>query len=101
MPGVHRNGDKRFCTGSTTVVGNSTVFVNNKLWAVEGDSCDHGDGALIAVYGPKNVYVQNKLVICAMGDAAGSDDKKHVRGQTDPKEHSTNTIVYGGAAGGG
>ena len=39
--GAHRQDDLRTCGAKTVVVGQSSVFVNNKLWAVEGDICDH------------------------------------------------------------
>lgn len=75
------------------------------LWAVEGDLDDHCDeGALQAVYGSKNVYIEGKLVICAMGDIAAPDnscDNIHPTGATDPKGHSNDVVVYGGGAGGG
>jgi hypothetical protein len=106
MPGAHRNGDSRFCGASTIVVGQSTVFVNGILWAVEGDKDSHCfEGDLQAVYGAKNVYIENKLVICAMGDAAADDhagcEVLHPSGATNPRGHSGDVQVYGGAAGGG
>lgn len=71
MPGVHREEDKRFNNSKTIVIGQSTVFVNNKLWAVEGDiSTKCEEARLIPIYGQKNVYIEGKLVICAIGDAA-------------------------------
>lgn len=105
MPGAHRNGDSRFCGASTIVVGQSTVFVNGILWAVEGDKDTHCFmGELSAVYGARNVYIEGKRVICAMGDIA-SDDMAgcfvlHPSGSTNPKGHSPDVQVYGGAAGG-
>jgi hypothetical protein len=101
MPGVHRQDDSRFCGATTVVSGQSSVFVNNKLWAVEGDLNTHGAGQLVPVYGPKNVYVENKLVICAVGDKSEPDDYPHPPGNPDPKGHSMDVVVYGGAAGGG
>lgn len=106
MPGAHRNGDDRFCGAITNVIGQNNVKVNGILWAVEGDIDDHcGEGALQAVYGAKNVYINNKLVICAMGDIAAPDREdceiKHLTGATNPKGHSMDVVVYGGGAGGG
>lgn len=94
MPGCHRNGDSRFCGADTIVQNQSTVFVNNKLWAVEGDPEHHGEGRLIAVYGAKNVYINNKLVICAVGDKAGGDLAGHPAPPTDPSQASGDTYVY-------
>lgn len=106
MPGAHRDTDSRFCGAKTIVQGQSTVRVNGLLWAVEGDKDTHcNQGELIPVYGTKNVYIENKLVICAMGDFAASDKLacfvKHPAGATNPKGHSPDVIVYGGGAGGG
>ena len=101
MPGVHRNGDSRFCGATTTVTGQSTVRVNGKLWAVEGDPSSHGAGNLQSVYGAKNVRINGKSVICAVGDKASGDLEDHPVPPTDPKGHSTNVLVYGGGAGGG
>jgi uncharacterized Zn-binding protein involved in type VI secretion len=101
MPGAHRHGDSRFCGASTIVEGQSTVYVNGKLWAVEGDPETHIDGNLIAVYGAKNVHAEGKLVIVAVGDKATPDDAGHPGPPTDPKGHSSDVSAYGGAAGGG
>jgi hypothetical protein len=74
MPyGAHRHGDLRTCGATTIVTNQTTVFVNNKLWAVEGDMNTHGDGALVAVTG-STVFVQDKLVIVHGPDNAFPDD---------------------------
>lgn len=106
MPGAHRDGDSRFCGAITNVTGQSSVFVNGILWAVEGDLDSHcNEGALIASYGAKNVYIEGKNVICAVGDTADSDHEacfiEHPPGATDPLGHSSDVGVYGGGAGGG
>jgi hypothetical protein len=105
MPGAHRDDDDRFCGAITIVTGQSTVFVNNKLWAVEGDLDTHcNEGALIASYGPKNVFIGGKNVICAVGDTAAPDNScaiPHPGPPTNPRGHSMDVVVYGGAAGGG
>ena len=95
MPGAHRNNDLRYCGAITEVIQQSTVFVNDELWAVQGDTCDHADGLLYAVYGAKNIYVENKLIICAPGDKATPDDFGHTSPQVDPSTASSDTIVYG------
>ena len=97
MPGAHRDTDKRKCDAATEVVGNSTVFVNNLLWAVEDDVCDHGGGRLKPVTGPPIIYVENKFIICAPGDTTKEIDLKlHPPGANDPAGSSTDTFVYGG-----
>ena len=101
MPAAHRDTDLRFCEAKTTVVGQTSLTVEGKLWAVEGDPNSHGDGKLKAVYGPQTVTIEGKKVICAVGDTAGGDKHEHSPGQTDPKEHSLKVLVYGAAAGGG
>lgn len=94
MPGIHRNQDNRFCGALTTVVGQSNVYVNGKLWAVENDPETHGNGQLVATYGQKNVYINGKHVICAVGDSAVADNALHVPPDTYPKGHSSNSNVY-------
>lgn len=99
MPGAHLNGDLRKCGATTIVLNQSTVFVNGKLWSVEGDKDTHCVmGTLSAVYGPKNVYIEGKHVICAEGDTAGDDLAGcfvlHPAGSTDPVGHSPDTFVY-------
>jgi len=95
MPGAHRDEDLRFCSALTTVTNQNDVYVNNKLWAVEGDPETHGNGQLIAVYGEKNVYIHGKHVICAVGDQAQPDDANHPPPPTDPETASPNVFVYG------
>jgi hypothetical protein len=101
MPGAHRHADSRFCGATTRVVGQSSVLVNGRLWAVENDPNTHGQGLLNAVYGNPCVTIEGKYVICAVGDTAGADRREHSPGQTDPRGHSNDVLVYGGAAGGG
>jgi hypothetical protein len=61
MPGAHRNNDGRICGATTTVVGQSTVFANGELIAVDGDPNTHGGGGLIAANA--NVYIEGKLAV--------------------------------------
>jgi len=95
MPGAHRNGDKRFCGAKTEVGLQGTVKVNGHLWAVHGDECDHIKGKLKAVYGARNVYIEGKRVIVAVGDVAGGDKKGHPLPPTDPRESSGDVFAYG------
>lgn len=95
MAKAHRDGDKRKpgCGASTTVEGQTTVKVNGKLWAVNGDPNSHKEGKLIAQTGTKDVYVEGKLVI-VIGDTAGSDDAGHSPSDTDPDGHSDDVSAY-------
>jgi len=74
MPGVHRHGDNRSCGATTTVTGQSTVFVEGKLFSVNGDPNTHGSGALIA--SGTTVSVNEKPVII-IGDNASTDSLAH------------------------
>ena len=70
---AHRHDDKRKCGGTTKVIGQSTVFVNNKLWAVAGDTVKtHESGGLIPT--GETISINNILVICHTPDLAIPDD---------------------------
>lgn len=99
MPPCHRNTDLRYCTAQTTVLGQTTVFVNNLLWAVYWDPSDHLQGNLIPFYPPRNVFVNKLNVICAPGDHAICDLLFHCPTFTWPMTGSPNTFVYAGAGG--
>ena len=72
MAQAHRQDDLRACGAKTVVVGQDFVYVNGKLWAVEGDPDDHGGGGLIAtVIG--ELYINGKKAI-AVGDPANPDN---------------------------
>ena len=94
MPGAHRQDDKRFCDGTTIVTNQTTVFANDKLWAVQGDEDSHLMGKLVASTGTKNVYIEDKLVIVAVGDIASSDMAGHPTGPSNPKEKSSDVSAY-------
>lgn len=94
MPGAHRDSDKRFCGARTVVSGQSTVFVNSLLWAVDGDPNTHGGGLLVAKYGKKNIYINKKLIIVAVGDEATPDGRGHRTGTTNPLGRSGNVFAY-------
>lgn len=92
MPyGAHLNGDSRNCGATTIVTGQSTVFVNGKLWAVEGDKNSHGNGDLIPVTG-HTVIVEGKEVIVNGPDNASADDASHPNPQT--AAGSGDTLIY-------
>lgn len=105
MPPVHLDTLLRFCGAATQVIGQSTVFGNNKLVAVEGDKDTHNDGGdLIQRYGLGNIIIEGKKMIVAMGDTAAPDSigsVVHPFSPTDPREGSNNIFAYDGLAGGG
>jgi hypothetical protein len=102
MPGIHRDGDARFCKDLTKVTGQTTVFVENKLVAVEGDQIVGGGAPLKSVV-KGTVFINGKKVIVAVGDRSlpSRDSKKHPVPPTFPKDHSKTVILYGGGTGGG
>lgn len=103
MPGAHRDQDSRFCGGKTTVTNQTTIYVNNQLWAVEGDEvADHGGGgSLKSVMGGSSVLIENKPIIVAVGDTTlNNDNQGHSPGQADPQGRSSNVFAYESGAGG-
>lgn len=72
MPPAHRHGDARICGATTVVVGQSSTYVDGRLWAVAGDINTDGDGQLIpSVAG---VEIEGKRVIVHAPDSAMPDD---------------------------
>jgi hypothetical protein len=94
MPGAHRNTDSRFCGAATIVQNQSTVYVNDLLWAVNGDPNNHGAGNLNAVFGELNIYIEDILIIVAVGDEAAGDNFLHPTGSTNPSGSSTDVFAY-------
>jgi uncharacterized Zn-binding protein involved in type VI secretion len=68
---AHLHGDLRTCGATTVVVGQSSVYVDGKLWSVNGDPNTHGSGALISA---SNVKIEGKGVIVHRPDDASADD---------------------------
>jgi hypothetical protein len=100
MPKVHRDTDSRVCGAKTIVLNQSTVYVNNLLWAVENDRDDHcGAGDLIAEIGT-TVEIENKRVIVIGDDAApdfpGCRVAPFPHTKPRPSQGSDNTFCYGG-----
>lgn len=92
--GAHRNNkDTRKCGAKTKVVGQSTVFVNDELWAVRGDHDDHGDGHLIDTAG-HTVFIEDKPVIVHGPDKAVPDKAGHVYGQDETASGSDDVFAY-------
>ena len=99
MPKAHRNGDARFCGATTIVEGQDSVYVNDILWAVEGDPNTHEHGELVCIYSKRNIFIENKRAIVAIGDIAAPDGPDpifplHPYPPTDPLEGSDNVIAY-------
>lgn len=71
MAGAHRHGDARVCGATTDVKLQSTVYVNEKLWAVKGDVNTHGGGGLIN--SGTTVKIAGYEVIVNSPDSAAAD----------------------------
>jgi uncharacterized Zn-binding protein involved in type VI secretion len=62
------------------VSGQTTVFVNGQLWAVQGDQNTHGGGSLIP--SGSTVKVQGIPVIVHSPDSANPDNADHTNPAT-------------------
>ena len=72
MSKIHRDGDSRVCGATTKVIGQSTVYLDGKLVAVEGDPNTHGNGGLIA-NDDTTVFINNKKIIIHLASANKDD----------------------------
>lgn len=72
MPQVHRDSDSRSCGAATTVTGQTSVFANGLLIAVQGDPNSHGGGNLDASINPGTVFIEGKELV-VVGSSAGAD----------------------------
>lgn len=95
MPQAHRDGDKRKCTALTEVRGQTTVYVNEKLWSVVGDPNDHGAGNLIGLAAGNSVHINGIKVIVHAPDPAFGDNQTHPASQTITDQGSPNVYAYG------
>ena len=68
---VHRNTDSRVCGATTTVVGQSSVYANGLLIAVDKDPNTHGGGNLLA--NCNKVFINGKMVVNHTPDNADPD----------------------------
>jgi hypothetical protein len=97
MPPAHRQDDPRVCGATTVVVGQTTTFVDGKLWAVKDDINTDGNGQLIP--SGTSVFIQGKPVIVHRPDDAEQDDLCLPIGEPhcDPKTDagSGKTFAYG------
>ena len=95
MARAHREGDSRTCGATTNVTQQSSVYVNNKLWAVQNDPSTHGNGQLNALN--TGVYIENKKVVVRSDDADPDnlceDNNSHC--DPDPNEGSDDVFAYG------
>lgn len=97
MPGAHRFNDSRQCGATTIVAGQSTVYVNGKLWSVVGDPNSHGAGNLIlgGASSPATVKINGIPVIVHPTTPAGPDLALHPIPPTDTASSSGNVNAYG------
>jgi uncharacterized Zn-binding protein involved in type VI secretion len=80
MAAVHRHEDARACGATTVVSGNTTVYANSKLIAINGNINSHGAGALTA--GSNNVFIGGIAVVNNTPDSAAIDTLEHTNTQT-------------------
>lgn len=92
MPKAHRDGDLRACDATTVVVGQSTVFVNGKLWAVKDDPNTHAAGGLIPT--KSTVFIEGKPVIVHTPDLAKVDGLEHSAAEDETAQGSDNVYAY-------
>lgn len=86
----HRQDDLRSCGATTIATGQNFVFVDGKLWSVEGDVNTHGGGALIA---SKSFIKINGKSVIVVNDNAFPDSLCGVKGQS--VEHCNPKAVTG------
>lgn len=91
---AHRDTDLRVCGATTVVIEQSSVYVNGKLWAVDGDPNSHGDGILLATLA-NEVYINNKKV-CLDTELANADDLCNSNDHCDPFVTEGSSDVFTG-----
>jgi uncharacterized Zn-binding protein involved in type VI secretion len=70
MTAAHRNGDSRACGATTIVGGQSTVFVNGRLWSVNHDVNTDGGAGLNPTHSTVKI---NGIAVVVVGDPADAD----------------------------
>ena len=91
---AHRDGDARACGATTIVVGQSTYFVNNKLWSVDNDPNSHGAGNLDA-NDTETFFIENKPVVTHTPDPGKvSDNLTHSPSAVQTAAGSDDTFAY-------
>jgi uncharacterized Zn-binding protein involved in type VI secretion len=91
MPEVHRNTDDRACGAKTVVSGQTSVYVNGKLWAVKGDTNTHDAGGLINRF--TGVYINGKPVI-VRNDPGQVDGQLHAGSADKASGFSPDVFCY-------
>jgi uncharacterized Zn-binding protein involved in type VI secretion len=90
---AHRQDDLRVCGAKTVVVGQSTVTINGKLWAVLDDPNDHGSGNLENTTG-SSVTITGKPIIVHGPDLAKPDDLLHTPDETKTADGAASVFCY-------
>ena len=93
MPKAHRETDSRNCGATTIVEGQSTVFNNGKLWAVDFDPNTHGAGNLKPITG-HSVFCEGKEVIVLPDTCYNCDNADHCPPSDDPATASPDVFAY-------
>lgn len=89
---IHRDTDSRVCGAKTTVINQSSVYVNGLLVAVDGDPNTHEGGELIAA--SKNLYIEGKLVVNHTPDNAKPDGLCPIPPHCNPKTAEGSPDVF-------
>ena len=91
---AHRDGDLRACGATTIVEGQSSVYVNGKLWAVDNDPNSHGAGNLDA-NDTETVFIEGKPVVTHTPDQGKNQDNLlHDTSEVETAEGSDNVLAY-------
>jgi len=92
--GAHIHGHLRACGATTIVTNQSSVYVNNQLWAVVGDKNTDVEGPLTNTTG-NSIFVENKNVIVDGPDFASAPDNLfHSEFEARTDQGSTDTFCY-------
>jgi len=93
--GAHTQAMFRACGALTIVQNQSTVYVNDQLWAVKDSQNDHINGQLINSSGD-TVFIEDKPVIVHGPDHAKPDNLCPFDHHCDPEtaEGSNDTFAY-------
>lgn len=76
---VHRHGDSRSCGATTVVGGQGSVYINDRLVSVQGDSNTHGGGNLHASNNDGTVFINDKPIVL-QGSSASPDSLHPIPG---------------------
>jgi len=91
---VHRDTDARICGASTIVQGQTNVYANNLLIAVDRDPNSHGGGELKAAN--NNVFINNKLIVNHSPEDAAPDGLCPIPPHCNPKTDQGSPDVFVG-----